>query len=644
MEGVSLQAVLDGIDEPVLVIGADYRVRMMNRAARIFGGAGREGDCCYVLSHGCNEPCAERNEPCPLEEVRREGQALRMEHLHRRQDGRSRVCELIASPLWDEEGTVTGIIEPFRNITDRKKMEADLERAAAEWRETFDAIPDFVSVQDPNCRITRVNRALADFLGKRPEEIIGRYCYEVYHGQSKPWDGCPHKRMLAQGESVTAEVENTHMGLPLLVTSSPIRGPGGEFAASVYVAKDLTDRKRREAETLKARNLESIGHLAGGIAHDINNLLTPIVGNVSFARTLLPAKAEVQELLKYAEGAAYQIKDLVDRFLTFSAGGAPVKEEVSLPFLVSQTVSLTLEDGPLQGRCRFPEGLASLYADPHQIGQAFRNLIRNACEAMPEGGEIRVDGENVTLKEDAVASLPGGNYVRIRFRDEGRGIPSKDLPWIFDPYYSTKQRGPRKGLGLGLVISHSIITRHGGAITVESEVGKGSCFTVYLPAWRKDGVSEAAFPAPSTARLTRAGRGRILVMDDDEGVRTVAGMLLRHDDYEAGFAADGREAVRLYREALETGRPFDAAILDLTIPGGMGAEETIRALREFDPQVRGIVSSGYSDSPILADYRDYGFVSMLQKPYGKQVLHNVLDGVLGEEGKIENQKIRKQKQ
>ncbi|NOY52437.1 MAG: PAS domain-containing protein [Deltaproteobacteria bacterium] len=633
MEGIPLRTILDGLDEPVLMIGSDHRVRMMNRAARIFTGAGREGDYCHSVLHGSKDCCVGVDGPCPIKSVREEGGPVRMEHRHLREDGRERICELIASPLHDEVGRFLGILESFRDITERKEMETDLERAASEWRETFDAIPDFVSIQDPSCRIVRVNKALADFLGERPEEIVGRYCYEIYHGLSEPFEGCPHKEMLERGETVTAELENSHMGLPLLVTSSPIRGSGGEMSASVYVAKDLTLRKRMEAETLKCRNLESLGHLAGGIAHDINNLLTPIIGNLSFVRTLLPAGAEVNDLLKYAEGAAYQIKDLADRFLTFSAGGAPVKEEVSLPMFLTEACSSVLEDGPVRGRYRFSEGLAPVFVDPHQVGQAIRNLIQNACEAMPKGGDVYVEGENVFLKENDVSPLPGGDYVRVTVRDEGPGISRKDLPMIFDPYFSTKPKGSRKGMGLGLVISYSIIAKHGGTITVESELGKGSCFTIYIPAFREEPFPKLTASAPGSFAHVREGRRRILVMDDDEGVRSVTGMLLRYEHFEAEFAADGREAMQIYREALEEGRPFDAVILDLTVLGGMGGEETIRELRALDPSVRGIVSSGYSDSPVLSDYRAYGFMGVLRKPYGRVLLRDTLRRVLGENQK-----------
>jgi CheY-like chemotaxis protein len=260
------------------------------------------------------------------------------------------------------------------------------------------------------------------------------------------------------------------------------------------------------------------------------------------------------------------------------------------------------------------------------VSQIIHNLVINAQQATPEGGTVEVRAENVALskKQSQVKGLPltAGNYVRVAVADQGSGIPKEILAKIFNPFFTTKP----KGSGMGLATSFSIARQHGGHLSVESKAGSGSTFYVYLPT----SVESAAAKLDKIEGASRTGKARILVMDDEKIVREIAGRMLKHIGYaDIEFATDGIEAIELYKAAMESGNPFGAAILDLTIPGGMGGEITIRNLLKIDPAVKAIVSSGYVDDPVMAQYGEYGFSGVVAKPYTIAELRKAVEDVIG---------------
>jgi len=352
--------------------------------------------------------------------------------------------------------------------------------------------------------------------------------------------------------------------------------------------------------------LKSIGLLAGGIAHDFNNLLAAILGNISLARITADSGSAVDERLVKAETAVMKAKGLTQQLLTFAKGGAPVKKIISIEELLRESVTFALRGSNTQYQFEIKPDLRPVEADDGQISQAVNNLIINADQAMPTGGTITIAAENCTLRPHNTVSLPPGDYVKVAIRDQGAGIAKKHLPLIFDPYFTTKKAGS----GLGLATVYSIVNRHGGAIKVSSRENIGTTFVMYLPA-----ASRPATSAHHEQEAVQKGSGNVLIMDDDKDVREVAGMMLTELGYAVVFALDGQEAVRLYQEALTGRNPFDYVILDLTIPGGMGGEETIKELQKIDPEVKAIVSSGYSSSPVMANFREYGFSAVAVKPY-----------------------------
>ncbi|MBI5563086.1 MAG: PAS domain-containing protein [Deltaproteobacteria bacterium] len=382
---------------------------------------------------------------------------------------------------------------------------------------------------------------------------------------------------------------------------------GGRPARMVGTVQDVTERKHIEDELLRAQKLESIGELAGGIAHDFNNLLLGIVGNVSLAKNLVSPGDKIYKLLTNVENTAMRTKDLTRQLLTFSRGGEPVREAAPMEQLIKDCAGLVMRDSNVKCRFDLPKDLHHVEMDEGQIAQAFNNIILNARHAMAAepGGAIEISGRNARVLDSDHLPMPEGDYVKITVKDSGPGIPRKIIHRVFDPFFTTKDRAS----GLGLAISYSIIKKHNGHISVESKEGSGAWFHVYLPASPRKASAAQAEEAPVR------GSGRVLVMDDEEVVRDVSGEMLKLLGYCAEFAVDGREAIELYRRASESGNPYAAIIMDLSIPGGVGGKEAITKLLEIDPGVKAIVSSGYSKDPIMSDFRKYGFSAVIAKPY-----------------------------
>lgn len=328
---------------------------------------------------------------------------------------------------------------------------------------------------------------------------------------------------------------------------------------------------------------------------------------------------EIFERLKEAENASLRARDLTQQLLTFSRGGAPIKKTAVISKLLEDTTLFALTGSNV--RCEFfiTGDLWPVEVDEGQVSQVINNLIINAGHAMPKGGVINVRAENIVL--DAKQSLPlkEGKYIKISIEDQGVGISKEHLKQIFDPYFTTKQ----KGSGLGLATAYSVIKRHDGYVQVESELEVGTTFNIYLPASLKKILMEKEL-----RERIHTGKGKILVMDDEEIVREVAGEMIKVLGYEVEFAKDGAEAIELYKKAKESAQPFEAIIMDLTIPGGMGGKKTIQELIKIDPEIRAIVSSGYSNDPVMADYRKYGFRGIVAKPYKLKELGEILYNVI----------------
>ncbi len=385
------------------------------------------------------------------------------------------------------------------------------------------------------------------------------------------------------------------------------------------LSQKIEERKRMEEELLKARKLESVGVLAGGIAHDFNNLLTGILGNITLAGLYLEDREEARRLLASGEDAALRAKDLTNRFLTFSKGGSPIRAPASLAEVLKATVEMSLSGSNVRPVFAIDEDLQTVEIDTGQITQVINSLVQNALEAMPSGGTLEIHAADIHISPDDPNPdfpLQPGYYARVSIKDHGRGIPAEDLPRVFDPYFSTKERGAQKGMGLGLATAYSIIRAHDGHIAIDSVEGEGTTVRFVIPAMRP---AESGETEPSGA-----GKLRVLVMDDEEVVRDICSRMLRYMGHEVILAQDGEQAIDLYGKEMESGRPFDVVILDLTVPGGIGGREVIQRLRELDQGVRSIVSTGYAHDAVVTRYREYGFLSVASKPYSMEGLQAAL--------------------
>ncbi len=394
----------------------------------------------------------------------------------------------------------------------------------------------------------------------------------------------------------------------------------GKYAV-LGVGRDVTALKLFDEEQSKMDKLESLGILAGGIAHDFNNFLSVIIGNISLARLMVEPGSNIYEILTSSEHAASQASSLTRQLLTFSKGGEPVKDLVSITTLLQESCNFILSGSNVIAEFNFSEDLRLINADPGQITQVINNIILNANQAMPEGGRIFISAENIEISDNSIIPLKRDSYIKIQIEDEGIGIPEKQLTVIFDPFFSTKQMGT----GLGLSTAYSIIHKHHGHILAESGINSGSTFIIYLPSVS---ASETIEKKQMEIDFLSSTEGRILIMDDKEIIRDTVKAILNRLGYEVEYAVNGQEAIEKYKNSMKSGNSFSAVILDLTIPNGMGGADTIKELLSIDPDVRAIVSSGYSTDPVMSNYETYGFRGVMLKPYSISQLAYVLQEVI----------------
>ncbi|MCZ6581047.1 MAG: response regulator [Nitrospirae bacterium] len=515
---------------------------------------------------------------------------------------------------------------------EHRLAQAEEELAAEQERSsvTLACIVDGVITTDIHGTVHSINPVALHLIGHNLTHVLGRTIDEVFHlvHPDHP-DQEDHlvKQVLAHGHVMKPLyyrrlLNQKGTDTMVMCSASPICHQNGTVLGVVVVIRDMSERIKIEHELQKASKLESIGTLAGGIAHDFNNLLMSILGNISLAKlSLSPETLAFSQLLE-AEKASLLAKGLTHQLLTFAKGGHPVKKPVRLVPILENATQLILREGKIQSEYRFPNDLWDLYADESQLHQAFHNLILNAQQAMPQGGTLEIEAENLhpaELPKNAGLYFEDKAYVRIRIKDSGHGISNEHLVRIFDPYFTTK----RQGSGLGLATTYSIITSHNGQMEVTSTVEKGTVFTIYLPA-----ATVQAVPQIPESGGIRLGQGKILIMDDEEAICVILEQMLGHLGYTVEVTQHGEEAIARYAKALDLRQPFSAVILDLMIPGGMGGKDTIHRLRLLDPDIRAIVSSGYSNDPVLSNHLSYGFQGMVAKPFRLEELSEALYQVL----------------
>ena len=530
-----------------------------------------------------------------------------------------------ASVLRDSKGEVTAVIECIRDSTERIRAEQLLRESEATLMSMMDSMPAGVWWFDEAGEVEYLNSRFSELFGYGPEEIptVAEWFRQAYPD--------PEQRAMLVAARDALMAEARLGGQPVPPQETLVSCKDGSVrhiivntqfsqGRTLEIFTDITEQEFIHNELLKVQKMESLGVLAGGIAHDFNNILTGIMGNVSFAQMLLEPGNQAIKPLAAAEKASLRAAELAHQLLTFAKGGQPIKKVISVPRLVAEAVSLSLRGTNVQGKLEICADLHDIEADEGQINQAFNNIVINAAHAMSGGGTLTISGENMLMESGNRFSLPPGYYVKLLFKDEGCGIRGADLENIFDPYFTTKSGGN----GLGLASTLSIIRKHGGHIQVQSELGAGTTFTFYLPSTKE--TSQQSEPAES-AEPVRHACGAVLVMDDEQVIRTLCSQLLAHLGYQVTTCANGEEAIALYADAKQKGTPYLAVIMDLTIPAGMGGKEAAQHILSYDPAARLIVSSGYSNDLALSEYGSYGFCGAVAKPYKVSELAATLEAL-----------------
>lgn len=538
----------------------------------------------------------------PIDEAELAAQVRAMLRIKRAEDALRRKTDLLEDLVQERTKQLSESEERYRLLFNRANDAVFVHHLTA------DGIPSqFIEVNDTACQM----------LGYSKEELLQLSFLNINSLERLSDVLSSSGRLMTKEQVILETVYITKAGhrIPVEISAHLFDFKGQPTVLSIV--RDITERKRMEEELQKSQKLESLGILAGGIAHDFNNLLTTIMGNISLGKIYADPESTALAVLTSAESACQQAKNLARQLITFSRGGEPIKRTISISKLLRDAVSLALSGSKARGELSLPANLWRAEVDEGQINQVINNLIINAAQAMPEGGPIEVCAENMIVREKD--GLKTDKCIKISVKDRGVGIPKKYLQKIFDPYFTTKHEGS----GLGLAIAYSIIQKHNGCIKVESDMGKGTTFHVYIPASEREFFTVKDI----TEEKIFHGQGKILFMDDQQGIRDTVGDMLAYLGYKVEVAGDGSEAITLYKSAKESGQNFDAVILDLTVPDGMGGKEAIKRLREIDPEVKAIVTSGYSYDPIMSEYKKYGFSGVVTKPYEIKEISKILHGV-----------------
>ncbi len=522
-----------------------------------------------------------------------------------------------------EDGETTMITGIFRDLTREAARERALADSEQRYRTLFENSSDLMQIVSADGRFLHVNPAWLTAFGYSRHEVDDLTIFDLIADDCH--DHCQNTFQMVLNTPGTHQVDTVFLardGARIEIEGNATAiFRDGQAIYTQCIFRDVTEKRRMERELARAQKLESIGVFAGGLAHDFNNLLTAILGNISLSRAMLPPGAEVDERLLQVEKAALRARGLTRQLLTFAKGGDPVKKVTKLNELIRDAVEF-----PLQGtdtRCRFvlPDQLWPAEVDRDQFGRVLQNLAINGGEAMSQGGVLQVTAENTVIETGNTLGLAPGPYIMIRVKDQGKGIAAEDQKRIFDPYFTSKP----EGTGLGLAVAYAIMKKHGGLITVESTPGEGAEFSLYLPAAPEQ---EENTVTPDTGGIPGPGPGRVLIMDDEEMVREVTAAMIRRLGYDYDTAASGEEALEIYRQAMDSDRPFDLVLLDLTVPGGMSGQQTLEELRKMDPAVLAIACSGYTQDPVMARFEDYGFSGVVPKPFEMNELSETLKRVL----------------
>lgn len=622
----TLENVLNA-SNPLCITDIDHKIIMANHGYwDIWSGADDSNIRCYD-----SRPCDVcKTDKCPLQRVIAGAEEV-IQEVEKTANGAVKVFIVTARPFWDASGKLLGVVESFQDISRRKVAERALDAEKEQLAVTLRSIGDGVITTDLEGKIVLINRVTEQLTGWSMQEAVGQSIERVFRivdEQTGEWCKNPITEVLATGlsvelESSTALISKDNSRYSIEDSGAPIFNLEGTILGAVLVFRDVTEKRRAKEELFKVEKLESVGLLAGGIAHDFNNILAAVLGNIEMAGMLVGPDSEASPLLDMAKKASLRAKDLTQQLLTFSKGGNPVKKTTSIGKTIRDATDFILHGSALSCDFVLPDSLWLVDIDPGQIAQVIQNLVINAKAVMPDGGKLTISGENVLVDSHEKPGWMEENnkYIRIIVEDEGSGIAEEALDNIFDPYFTTKEEGS----GLGLAVTHSIIQNHHGHIEVQSQLGVGTTFCIYLPASVNDTV-ERRLPG---IFLGESESATVIIMDDEKPVREIAMLMLEKLGHVALEAKNGEELIAIFKER-QNANPIDVILMDLTVPGGMGGKEAMQEILALDPDARAIVSSGYSNDPVMADYTKYGFKAAVTKPFLLEDLqHAIMDVMSG---------------
>ncbi len=610
-----LENVFEALTHPFHVIDVqDYSIIKSNFAVEGIDHNVRE--TCHAVTHKSSTPCDGSDHTCPISEVLRTKKSVQVEHVHYDQQGQVRIMEVHGYPIFNKDGEVIQMIEYALDITERKEAEVALWESEEDLRNLYANAMEGIFRITPDGKFLFANPAMAKMFGyDSVGDMLKTNAASLYVNAEQRVE---NTHLLEQyGHIKALELEMLRKDgskVWVRISSTAVKDKDGITKWHEGFISNISESKKFEQEVLRAQKLESVGQLAGGLAHDFNNTLMTIQLNAATASLEENVPPKVIKTLKAIEASITKATGITRQLLSFAKGGEPVKKTTDLRILIRESVGFALAGTNISPNFDIDNDLYLSDIDRGQIDQVINNLVINARQAMPKGGELKISARNISVTPvNRLGPLKIGVYTRVSIRDQGHGIDACYLDKIFDPYFTRKDQGS----GLGLFSCYSIMDKHDGWITAESEIGIGSDLIFYLP------VSHKALKKNTDREIVR-GTGNILIMDDEPGLRGALSELLNAIGYTTSTAADGEEAIRIYTDAQKAGVPFDVVILDLTIPNGLGGEATAKRLKLIDPNVKTIVSSGYTNESIMANFESHGFNAVLDKPYKLEELAAVV--------------------